>query len=569
MKKTITSSLFGRIVGGGSLALMLLIGAALLLPVSNQAKATTNAEAYVGVRAATMIGLYLGADSVSMDMVPASEGVFSAKTLKFGVETNSEAGYRVLMSTLGGTNSLVSTDTTKNEAKYMIPSITTETAGTNFTGNAWGYTVGATDESAVYKAVPSGDAAEIVITETSTAGQRDEYDLTFGAHIDTGLPAGNYGNTVLISVVANAEKVTNLNQVTYMQDITPEVCANTPEGTERQLYDVRDGQRYWVARMKDGRCWMIQNLAFDIEGGKTYTAADTDLANTEAKSWTVPVERSTEMEIPEPGSHNSDNSDVRSWNLGKIVFAKPTDQQPCANVKVPEDGNKYDDVGVSDIAYHGQNPAEVCPEKYKNVEGWSDGFNATTSVSYYENATTGVKSYDARYLIGSFYQYGAATAGTGVDIVSPASASSNQQDLVNATGSICPKGWMLPKSGQNMDSSRPWAINGSFTELLMNYGYSVDSGWQVNASMGGIFWPMNEGANLAVAPFYFVRTGRISPAMGRLNSNGVVNLWSSTAYTTDRESYMLFVGNTVQSNVYPSYQSVRYLASPVRCISVE
>lgn len=497
-------------------------------------------------------------------MVPVSGGTFNAKSMKVGVETNSEAGYRIMMSTLGNTNSLVNTDASKTEDKYKIPSITEDTIGTNFTGNAWGYAVGETGETALYKPVPSGSAIEIVNTDNSTAGQRDEYDLTFGAHIDTSLPAGDYGNTVLISAVANAEKITSLNQLTYMQDVTPEICANSPENMQKQLYDVRDGKKYWVSKMKDGHCWMIQNLALDIEGGKTYTAADTDLVGTETKTWTVPVDRGTETEIPAPTPGN--NRDVRSWNLGKVLLMHPSSVQMCSDVEIPDDGNKYEQTNEGDIAYAGQNLVETCPEQYKNVEGWLDNFEATDADSFYENETTGIKSYDPRYLIGNFYQYGAATAGTGIGI--SGTASSNPDDLANAAGSICPKGWTLPKSGQDRANPQPWAIEGSFTNLLSKYSYSLDTGWQINSDNKSIFWSMNGKENLAVAPFYWVRTGRISVGLGRLNSRGVINLWSSTA-DTPMQAYMLFVGSTESSNVYPSYYSARYLAMPVRCISAK
>lgn len=61
-----------------------------------------------------------------------------------------------------------------------------------------------------------------------------------------------------------------------MQHMNSEICANTAEGTTKQLIDSRDGNSYWVAKMKDGNCWMTQNLALDITE-KGLSAMDTDI----------------------------------------------------------------------------------------------------------------------------------------------------------------------------------------------------------------------------------------------------------------------------------------------------
>ena len=42
--------------------------------------------------------------------------------------------------------------------------------------------------------------------------------------------------------------------ITYMQDMTPEVCANASYNTESQLTDKRDGKKYWVRKQFVGWC---------------------------------------------------------------------------------------------------------------------------------------------------------------------------------------------------------------------------------------------------------------------------------------------------------------------------
>ena len=62
--------------------------------------------------------------------------------------------------------------------------------------------------------------------------------------------------------------------------------------------------------------------------------------------------------------------------------------------------------------------------------------------------------YDGHYLVGNYYQWNAATAGTGGTITSS-----------NASGSVCPKGWKLPSSG-----STPGMSKGTFAYMLQQYG---------------------------------------------------------------------------------------------------
>ena len=79
-----------------------------------------------------------------------------------------------------------------------------------------------------------------------------------------------------------AEDKLSLDNIANMQDMTPEVCANTKEHQVATLKDVRDGNTYAVAKLKDGKCWMTQNLRI-ID--KTITPADSDVTS----NYTIPA----------------------------------------------------------------------------------------------------------------------------------------------------------------------------------------------------------------------------------------------------------------------------------------
>ena len=94
-------------------------------------------------------------------------------------------------------------------------------------------------DATAYKAIPTatGDTALI---STSSPTEADTYNLTFGTKVDTSLPSGTYSNDVVVSVVANPTIITSLTQLTYMQDMTPEICASSTENDTTLLTDIRD-----------------------------------------------------------------------------------------------------------------------------------------------------------------------------------------------------------------------------------------------------------------------------------------------------------------------------------------
>ena len=57
------------------------------------------------------------------------------------------------------------------------------------------------------------------------------------------------------------------NGITTMQQMTADICKNAKENDSAQLTDTRDNKKYWVTKLKDGNCWMTQNL--DYDGGGT------------------------------------------------------------------------------------------------------------------------------------------------------------------------------------------------------------------------------------------------------------------------------------------------------------
>ena len=65
-----------------------------------------------------------------------------------------------------------------------------------------------------------------------------------------------------------------------MQDGTEELCKEIYVGATETLIDVRDNTTYMAGRLKDGNCWMLDNLALDPTNSTT--AANMNASNTNA-----------------------------------------------------------------------------------------------------------------------------------------------------------------------------------------------------------------------------------------------------------------------------------------------
>lgn len=106
--------------------------------------------------------------------------------------------------------------------------------------------------------------------------------------IDTSLPAGLYKGSIMLSVVVNPIQAVSINDLYYMQDIKPEICAASKiwsnDSDSKILIDYRDGKKYKVAKLKDGNCWMQQNLTLGLSKSTPLTSADSDVTTT----WTPP-----------------------------------------------------------------------------------------------------------------------------------------------------------------------------------------------------------------------------------------------------------------------------------------
>ena len=456
------------------------------LPQSAQAE---EAESKVSLSVAPVISLSLQ-DTVAVEVTPTQDGTFSSNTAALSISTNNETGYSLYMATSNGKNTLTSQNPGTSDVISAVNGGDNGVTSSNFGNNTWGYNLSqdSVSDTTAYKAVPTatGDTALI---STSSPTEVDTYNLTFGTKVDTSLPSGTYSNDVVVSVVANPAFVPVFDGIQTMQEMTSTICADAAENDTAQLTDTRDGKKYWVTKLADGNCWMTQNLDLDLTNGTPLTPEDSDVSS----NWNPP--RSTEKNGTVTG--NSDNTETYSWDFGLYVKNNPDDYDSyCNQVKTMSGCN-----------------------------GWTDATNLTPAETEWtgsvDNTVSG-NTYDAHFLIGNFYQWNAATAGTGDTITS-----------AEAKDSICPKGWQLPTSNNS------------------------NSG-----SLGGLVGSLNS-TTITQAPYYFNPSGYVYS--GSLGSAGIDGYyWSSTAYSSTSRAYSL---GFTSSYIDPSDYDLRYFGQSVRCLA--
>ncbi len=152
---------------------------------------------------------------------------------------------------------------------------------------------------------------------------------------------------------------------------------------------------------------------------------------------------------------------------------------------------------------------------------WTSNNN---DIQWYERDTTHGTTHTS---LGNLYSFEAATAGTGHNVTA---------NNTPTTGSICPKGWKLPLSGNSANT-----VKGSF-QSLQAVGMSSNT-----AAVGD--------------PYYFQYGGYIGGSLNLVGTGGYY--WSATS-DNSRNAYDLYFHTN--GNFYPAYSSARYVGVSVRCV---
>ncbi len=175
-------------------------------------------------------------------------------------------------------------------------------------------------------------------------------------------------------------------------------CSSLAQGTTTALTDERDGNTYAVAKLADGKCWMIENLRL----------ADKDASN-------------NNIELSSTNTHNPLLPLANSWWYSS---ANNSDTKPTSNHL---------------SATTDPTAAAWCTTDSSNCDDQS--MLATNNTTLFtSNAASSYSASSNVYSYGNYYNWYSATAGHG-------KYGSSYGSGYTAPGDICPAGWHLPAGG--------------------------------------------------------------------------------------------------------------------------
>ena len=330
-------------------ALLVTASAVYIYSPVNGSHADSSAGTDVNLSISSAIALRTDTDELDLN---ASVGSFVHGTVNADVITNSQYGYTLTLEDTDNNSSMTSTTVSDVVTSDFAGAKTSATMG----DNTWGYSLNQTD----YYYIPvNGNPAAIKRTSTVMSGDYDRTAVEFGVKTGMLLTAGTYADSVLFTayvngadgdpVEANAPVISNPGYVSP--------CKTAPYVSNGVLTDPRDGKTYTVKALKDGKCWMTQNLALiDAE----LTSANSNLP--EGETFTVPASSTDNFS---PSNHNAAYLQSEAGYGALYSFYTATAGWGTTSVT------------------SGNSPKDICPKGWRMPTGGGNGEYMALMTDYY------------------------------------------------------------------------------------------------------------------------------------------------------------------------------------------
>ncbi len=453
-----------------------------------------------------------------------ANNTFGSKDLTVSVATNNSNGYKLYLDSANNTTNLVNTiDSTK-----YIETLSAEATESSFTTNSWGYRIssGSTGDSTItsttnYFPFVSGKLISSSLTPTNGISST----LDFATKIDYDIPAGSY------NIALNFKALPQVTQY-YMQDFATDptlsstVCTTDPT----VIMDSRDGSTYLIQRLKDGKCWMLDNLDLDLTNESIVANLTTENTNIDTVNDPYALESLKNGARSNGDKYATAGLEYHNWTGAGMTPLSPdvSYSQPLVNRSGKCDSTKN--------------------TQYPCVGKWQDAsYTNNTVIDTADSSNTKYNYGPGSYKIGTYYNYCAASAGT-YCYGNNTSAGTPPKDS-SPTSDICPAGWHMPSDngGNNGDyltlcSAIKGGNEGCTGEAWNTMSITDSASMQYQLST-----PLSGDYNYGTA----FRQG----AYGRF--------WSTTYYSGFIMRY-LFVNS---SGVYPQNNSPRDDGKSVRCVA--
>ena len=285
-------------------------------------------------------------------------------------------------------------------------------------------------------------------------------------------------------------------------------CNSLAQGSVTALTDNRDNDTYAVAKLADGKCWMIENLRLD---------------NT-----------------PELTASNTHNPSLPLTNTWWYSSTNDSDTIPTSNhLSITTD------------------PAQTAWCKVNSSNCSDQSMLTTNNTILFTNNTASNYSVSKNvYSYGNYYNWYSATAGHG-------KFGDSYDSSYVVLGDICPIGWHLPKGGDKSQESTNefWAL----IVTGINNGVNPDN--YNSSSVPPYYTGTPEGANvsnaLRIYPNNFVFSGSTSgPSADYRGSNG--HYWSASAKFGFSAYYLSFHSTLVAPG---TDNTNKFNGRVVRCVA--
>ena len=277
-------------------------------------------------------------------------------------------------------------------------------------------------------------------------------------------------------------------------------CSSLPQGEVTALTDIRDGDTYAVAKLVDGKCWIVENFRLNAESSRGENASLAQGYDTSAQFGNFIGLADSEDKFDTGTTANS----IYGTTNESIINIGTTDEP---NRRMPRYNNNNVKIGGTNAA--GQN---LIP----------DYLNDGDIYQWYGQ--------------GNLYSWPAAVAST-----SPISGDNYSADDI----SICPSGWRLPRGGDknNEANNDLWAliVEGVNDGVLPSNYYTASFPSYNNYNEAA---PV--GRKLRSYPNNFVYAGTYTLEGIRFRDMQLM-LWSSTSKSISNKYYSVIM----DSNIIP------------------
>ena len=326
---------------------------------------TTHAETLnYSVTIDPSLNITLPTNTLTLDLNPVTKA-FATKDLNVSVATNNSNGYKLTLTTMSGSGGTSGTELVNindiTKTIETLPIVIGTTSGSTITTyaedtfpvNKWGYKISARNNTTISNSnyLPYISGTTIALNNSPVVD--DTTTLIFASKIDYNQPSGIYAINLSFNGTINP------TSPPYMQNLNPDVCV-TDHPT--LVVDSRDNRSYYIQRLADNKCWMIQNLRLGqdldpVTGALVLTDQDTDISTTDA--YNPRAEFVLTNQLISPGGFPTTTSEIGDIWDGPAFYC--TNDYGCYYnwyTATAGSGTSSIDVRNIDVAY------SICPKNW-------------------------------------------------------------------------------------------------------------------------------------------------------------------------------------------------------------